>query len=264
MIVEAELKVNSVNPPVNVPEVARRPPNTVPAAANAPLVTDANRFDSFFSELEELIVIAETSSGKEGPGSSKSNNQTFDLISGSPSLEEVEEAKQSLKECLSDLFKLNMKDRLASALKTLARAETGLSLDQQKSIKAFWENFDEFISDFLSFEQDNSEFELQKLARDQMFSAIKKNRDTHLLNRQLLESLDKEEEDIKKRMEEVELRKEKLMSDWESLMTGSEEMKSQYMVQEKKLATAEEKKRIAEEGMSRSAVAWSSLKAQFL
>lgn len=261
---ETKLELHSVVPPVVIREALHSPPNTVPAAANALSVMEADRFDSFFSELEELIVIAETSTSKEAPRSSKSNNQSLDLISGSPSLEEVEEAKQSLKECLSDLFKLNMKDRLASALQTLSSAETGLSSDQKKSIKAFWENFDEFISDFLSFEQDNSEYELQKLARDKMFSAIKKNRDTHLSNRQLLESLNKEEEDIKKRLEEVKLSKEKLMSEWENLMTRSEEMKSLYVAQEEKLAAAEEKKRIAEERMSRSTVAWSSLKVQFL
>ncbi|KAK4783787.1 hypothetical protein SAY86_018155 [Trapa natans] len=225
--------------------------------------SEACRFDSFFSELEELIVIAETSTSK-GLCSGKGDNQTFDLIPRSPSLEEVEEAKLTLKECLSDLFKLNMKDRLASALQTLSRAETGLSPDQQKSVRVFRENFDEFISDFLSFEQDNSEYELQKLARDQILSSIKKSHDTHLSNKRLLESLDKEEEDMRERLEEVKLRKEKLMSDWERLMSGSEGMKSQYEAQEKRLAVAEEKKRIAEERMSLSTVPWSSLKAQFL
>ncbi|PKI42939.1 hypothetical protein CRG98_036737 [Punica granatum] len=177
---------------------------------------------------------------------------------------EVEKAKQSLKECLSDLFKLNMKDRLSAALLTLSHAEVGLSSDQQKSIKAFRENFEDFISDFLTFEQDNAEFELQKLARDQVFSSVKKNHEIHLSNRQLLESLDAEEEELKKRMGEVKMRKEKLISDWEILMTESGEAKSNYTAQEKKLAVVEEKKRIAEERMSRSTMAWSSLKAQFV
>ncbi|OWM79001.1 hypothetical protein CDL15_Pgr003172 [Punica granatum] len=279
VIVKAEVEVQAVVPPIPVPPVAvpptavpptdfpeagSSPPNVVPPAVTARLITDANRFDSFFSELEELIVSAETSANKEGPGSSRSNDQMFDLISGSPNLEEVEEAKQSLKECLSDLFKLNMKDKLAAALQTLTRAEVGLTSDQQKVVKGFWDNFNEFISDFLSFEQENSEFELQKLARDQMFSAIKRNREIHLSNKQLLESLNKEEDGLKRRMEELKSMRQKLMSDWERLMTMSEETKSKYTAQEKKLAEAEEKKRIAEETMSRSAAAWSSLKAQFL
>ncbi|KAK4743332.1 hypothetical protein SAY87_001333 [Trapa incisa] len=261
VIVGIELEVHSADPSVVL--TVTSPPNTDPSAVKALTVTGVDGFDSFFSDIEELIVIAESSTSK-GSCSSKSNNQTFDLISGSPCLEEVKEAKQSLKECLSDLFKLNMKDRLASALLTLSRAETGLSPDQQKSVKAFWENFDEFISDFLSFEQDNSKYELLKLAIDQLLSSIRKNHTTHLSNKELLESLNKEEEDMEKRLEEVKIRKRKLMSDWEGLMTVSEEMKSQYVAKEKKLAVAEEKKRIAEERMSRSTMAWSSLKAQFL
>ncbi|PKI42936.1 hypothetical protein CRG98_036734 [Punica granatum] len=281
---KAEVDVLAVVPPVVVPEAAPRPvpymatsvvnshqvaetnnqPNAVPSvvAVNARPVMETNHFDSFFTELEEFIVITEN---KEGSSSNNDSNiQMCDMMSGSPSSEEVEEAKQSLKECLSDLFKLNMKDRLAAALSTLTRAEVGLSCDQQRSIRAFWDNFDDFISDFLMFEQDNSEFELQKLTRDQMFSAMKKNHEAHLSNKQLLEAITEEEEEIGKRLEEVNSRKEKLISDWESLMTKSEEMKSKYTSQEKKLAEAEEKKRIAEERMSRSAAAWSSLKAQFL
>ncbi|PKI42937.1 hypothetical protein CRG98_036735 [Punica granatum] len=185
LIVEAEVDVLAVHPPVIVPEADRSPP-----------------------DMEPL-------------------------------LEEVEKAKQYLKECLSDLFKLNMKDRLSAALLALSHAEVGLSSDQQRSIKAFQDNFDDFISDFLTFERDNAEFELQKLARDQ-------------------------EEELKKRMGEVKMRKEKLVSDWEILMTESEEAKSNYVTQEKKLEVVEEKKRIAKERMSRSTTAWSSLKLQFV
>ncbi|OWM79006.1 hypothetical protein CDL15_Pgr003177 [Punica granatum] len=260
VIVEVEVDVRSVHPLVVVPEADR-----IPADVDPPVVTEMNRFESFFSKLEEFIITTENSAAREGSGSnSTKNDQMVDLISGSPSLEEVENAKQSLKECLSDLFKLNMKDRLSAALLTLSRAEVGLSSDQQKSIKAFWDSFDDFISDFLTFEQDNAEFELQKLARDQVFSSMKKKHEIHLSNRQLLESLSAEEEELKKRMEEVKLRKENLVSDWEILMTESEEAKSNYVAQEKKLEVVEEKKRIAEERMSRSTTAWSSLKAQFI
>lgn len=260
LIVEVEIDVRSVVPAIVVPEADRSPSNVVP-----PVVMETNRFESFFGKLEEFIVTAENSAFKEGSGSNSSkNDQTADLISGSPSLAEVEEAKQSLKECLSDLFRLNIKDRLSAALLTLTRAEFGLSSGQQKSIKAFWDNFDDFISDVLTFEQDNAEFELQRLVRDQMFSDMKKKHNTHLSNKQQLESLISEEEQLKKILEEVGARKEKLISDWETLMTESEEAKSKYMDQEKKSEEAEEKKRIAEERMSRSTTAWSSLKAQFL
>ncbi|XP_031383531.1 MATH domain and coiled-coil domain-containing protein At3g58410-like [Punica granatum] len=260
LIVEAEVDVLDGHPPVIVPEADHSLPDTEPL-----VVTETNRFESFFSELKEFIITTENSAAREGSGSnSTENDQMVHLISGSLSLEEVEKAKQSLKECLSDLFKLNMKDRLSAALLTLSHAEVGLSSDQQKSIKAFRENFEDFISDFLTFEQDNAEFELQKLARDQVFSSVKKNHEIHLSNRQLLESLDAEEEELKKRMGEVKMRKEKLISDWEILMTESGEAKSNYTAQEKKLAVVEEKKRIAEERMSRSTMAWSSLKAQFV
>ncbi|OWM79004.1 MATH domain and coiled-coil domain-containing protein At3g58410-like [Punica granatum] len=260
LIVEAEVDVLAVHPPVIVPEADRSPPDMEPL-----FVTETNRFESFFSELKEFIITTENSAAREVSGSnSTENDQMVRLISGSPSLEEVEKAKQYLKECLSDLFKLNMKDRLSAALLALSHAEVGLSSDQQRSIKAFQDNFDDFISDFLTFERDNAEFELQKLARDQVFSSVKKNHEIHLSNRQLLESLDAEEEELKKRMGEVKMRKEKLVSDWEILMTESEEAKSNYVTQEKKLEVVEEKKRIAKERMSRSTTAWSSLKLQFV
>lgn len=145
--------------------------------------------------------------------------------------------------CLSDIFKLNMKDRLSTALSTLTRAEVRMSPDQQKSIKAFWDNFDDFISNFFIFDKDNADFELQKLSRGQMFSgsAMKEKNEAHHSNKQLLERLTAEEEELRKRMAEVGARKEKLISDWESLMTESREAKSEYTAQEKKLAEAEEK-----------------------
>lgn len=281
VIVKAELYVLSIVPPVVTPEAAahgpldmathvvrapritetNRSPNAAPPVVSARPSMEPNHFDIFFTTLEEFIDTRET---REGSSSGvDSTNRMDELISCTPNLEEVEEAKQSLKECLSDLFKLNLKDRLATALSTLAHAEVGLSCDQQRSIRAFWDNFDDFISDFLMFEQDNSEFELQKLERDSILSSMKKNHETHLVNRRLLDALTQHEEELKRRLEEVNSSKQKFISDWESLMAKAEEMKSKLTAQDKKLAEAEEKKRIAEERMSHSAAAWSSLKALF-
>ena len=243
LVVKAEVRVLSTTPPV------------VTQAAGP-----TDKFDSYFTGLEEFINTAKTNGVRVG-----SSSQYDDGVSTSetPSLEEVEKAKQSLRECLSDLFKLNMKERLVEALCTLNLATNGLSLEQQKAIQTFWANFDDFTSDFLIFEQDNAEFELQKLRKDQMFSVMKKSHDAHILNKQLLDDLTKEEEELKRKLEEVKSRKEKLISDWEGLMVESETAKSGYNAQEEKVAEAEEKKRIAEERMSRSTTAWSSLKTLF-
>ncbi|PKI42934.1 hypothetical protein CRG98_036732 [Punica granatum] len=203
-------------------------------------------------DLYEFIGAAETSGSREGPSS---GTQTSHMLPRAPSSEEVENAKQSLKECLSDLFKLNMKDRLASALSTLSIAETGLSDEQRSSVLEFRVNFDDFISDYLTFEQDNSEYELQKLQNDLLSSAMKKNRETHLSYKELSEKLAREEEELKKKLEETKSRNAKLISDWEALMAESEETKSKYVSQKPKLAEAEERKRIAEERMSRSTAA---------
>ncbi|KAK2632838.1 hypothetical protein EUGRSUZ_L01007 [Eucalyptus grandis] len=229
--------------------------------ANVPQATPIDTFNTYFTNLEEIINAAQSSPAR---GGSNANNQRGALLtSGAPTLDEVEKAKLSLKECLSDIFKLNVKDRLAEAMSTLSIAKSGLSLDQQKSVKVFWANFDEFTSDFLTFEQDNAEFELQKLLKDQMFATMKKNHETHILYKQLLGDLTKEEEELNKKLEEVKSRREKLISDWEILMVESEEAKSGHKGQEKKVAEAEEKKRIAEERMSRSTAAWSNLKMLF-
>ncbi|XP_048137608.1 ubiquitin C-terminal hydrolase 13-like isoform X4 [Rhodamnia argentea] len=218
-------------------------------------------FNTYFSNLEEIINVAESSLAR---GRLNASNKKCSLsTSETPTLEQVKKAKLSLKECLSDLFKLNVKDRLAEAVSTLSIAKSGLSQDQQKSVKAFWANFDEFTSDFLSFERDNVEFELQKLLKDQMFVTMKKNYETHILYKQLLGGLTEEEEELNKKLEAVKSRREKLISDWEILMVESEEAKSGYKDQEKKVAEAEEKKRIAEERMSRSTTAWSNLKSLF-
>ncbi|KAI4341303.1 hypothetical protein MLD38_026039 [Melastoma candidum] len=236
-------------------------PETETGETNPPPVQpNTDTFDSYFTSLEQFIAEAEISLGKVG---TSLHDQAAVMTFEAPGIEEINNAKQSLKECLSDLFKLNMRDRLAEALSTLSRAQTGLSTEQQNAIRAFQSNFSEFTSDFLIFEQDNSEFELQKVTKDQMFSAMKKSHQEHLSNKKLSEELEREEEELKRKLEEVKSRREKLVSDWEVLMTESEEAKSRYKIQEKKVAEAEEKKRVAEERMSRSTTAWSNLKAHF-
>ncbi|XP_048137624.1 MATH domain and coiled-coil domain-containing protein At2g05410-like [Rhodamnia argentea] len=243
LVIKAKVCVLTVTPPVN----------SRPAGPT-------DKFDSYFTGLEEFLNAAETNGGSVG---STSCNQDGALMAEIPSLEEVEKAKQSLKECLSDLFKLNMKEKLYEALSTLSLARTGLSSEQQITIETFQANFNDFTSDFLAFEQDNAEFELHKLQKDQKFSAMKKSQDTHILYKQLMDDLIKEEEELKRRTEEVNSRRDKLLSDWEILLVESEEAKSGYQDEQKKVAEAEEKKRIAEERMSRSTTAWSNLKAQF-
>ncbi|XP_030457817.1 MATH domain and coiled-coil domain-containing protein At2g01790-like [Syzygium oleosum] len=236
LVVKAEVCVLTVSPPVNIQ----------PASPT-------DNFDSYFTGLEKLINAAETNGDSVG---SSLCHQDGALRAEIPSLEEVAKAKQSLKECLSDLFKLNMKERLSEALSTLSSARTGLSSQQKIAIETFQANFNDFTSDFLTFEQDNAEFELHKLQKDQRFSAMKKCHETHILYKQLMDDLIKEEEEVKRR-------RDKLLSDWEVLLVESEEAKSGYKDEQKKVAEAEEKKRKAEERMSRSTTAWSNLKAQF-
>ncbi|KAF8006906.1 hypothetical protein BT93_K1026 [Corymbia citriodora subsp. variegata] len=234
--------------------------DTLVIKAEVCVLTVTPPFDSYFSGLEEFVNAAETNGVSVG---STSCHQDGALTAEVPSLEEVEKAKQSLKECLSDLFKLNMKDRLSEALSTLSSARTGLSSEQQTAIKTFQANFNDFTSDFLAFEQDNAEFELHKLKKDQRFTAIKKNQETHILYKQLMDDLVNQEEELKRKMVEVKSRMDKLLLDWEILLVESEKAKSGYKDEQKKVAEAEEKKRIAEEMMSRSTTAWSNLKAQF-
>ncbi|KAF8006898.1 hypothetical protein BT93_K1021 [Corymbia citriodora subsp. variegata] len=234
--IKAEVCVLTVTPPGNIQ----------PARA-----TDS--FDSYFTGLEELINATETNDAGVGSSSCSQNCASRAEI---PSLEEVEKAMQSLKECLSHLFKLNMKETLSEALSTLSSARTGLTLEQKIAVETFQANFNDFTSDFLKFEQDNAEFELHKVQKDQRFSAMKKCHETHILYKQLMDDLIKEEEELKSR-------RDKLLSDWEILLVESEEAKSGYKEEQKKVAEAEEKKRIAEERMSRSTTAWSNLKAQF-
>ncbi|KAF8006896.1 hypothetical protein BT93_K1020 [Corymbia citriodora subsp. variegata] len=244
LVIKAKICVLTVTPPMNIQP-------TKPT----------DKFDSYFAGLEELINADETNGA---PVRSSSCPQDSALTAEIRSLEEVEKAKQSLKECLSDLFKLNMKERLSDALFTLSSARTGLSSEQQIAIQTFWANFNDFTSDFLIFEQDNAEFELHKLQRDERFSAMQKSQDIHILYKHLMDDLAKEKEELKRKMEEVKSRRDKLLSDWEILLVESEEARLGYTDEQKKVAEAEEKKRIAEERMSRSATAWSNLKAQFL
>ncbi|XP_056171647.1 MATH domain and coiled-coil domain-containing protein At2g01790-like [Syzygium oleosum] len=236
LVIKAEVCVLTVTPPVIIQPA--RP---------------TDKFNSYFTGLEVLINAAETNGASVG---SSSCHQDGALRAEIPSLEEVEKAMQSLKEFLSDLFRLNMKERLSEALSTLSSARTGLTSEQQLAIETFRANFNDFISDFLKFEQHNAEFELHKVQKDQRFSTMKKCHETHILYKQLMDDLIKEEEEVKSR-------RDKLLSDWEILLIESEEAKSGYQDELKKVAEAEEKKRIAEERMSRSTTAWSNLKAQF-
>ncbi|KAL3715914.1 hypothetical protein ACJRO7_007642 [Eucalyptus globulus] len=241
LVIKAEVCVLTVTPPVSIQPA--RP---------------TDKFDSHFTGMEEFINGAETRGDSVG---SISCHHDGALTAEIPSLEEVEKAKQSLKECLS--FKLNIKERLSEALLILSSARVGLSSEQQIAIETFQANFNDFTSDFSAFELDNAEFELHKLKKDQSFTTMKKSQKTHILYKQLMEDIVKEEEELKRKMAEVKSRKDKLLSDWEILLVQSEEAKSVYKDEQNKVAEAAEKKRIAEERMSRSTTAWSNLKAQF-
>ncbi|OWM86827.1 hypothetical protein CDL15_Pgr015863 [Punica granatum] len=222
--------------------------------------------------LEIYLGVADTATLPDGCATgtphlgeeSASHSQTTDVASDTPSSDDIEKAKHSLKECLLDLFKLDMRDRLSSALSILSHAGAGLSPDQQRSIETFKANFDDFLCDFLTFELDNSDFELQKITTDRIYSTMKKNRESHLSYKQSFDSLTEEKEELYKRLKEVSSGERELISDWETLIKESEEVKLKCAIQEKKLAEAKEKKKIAEERMSRSTSAWSSLKEQFL
>ncbi|XP_010036558.2 MATH domain and coiled-coil domain-containing protein At3g58250-like [Eucalyptus grandis] len=243
LVIKVEIRVLAVTPPVNIQPA--RP---------------TDDFDSLLTSLEELIIAAETNGVNVG---SSLGHRDGTLTAKIPSLEEVEKAKLSLKECLSDLFKLNMKERLFKALSTLSSARTRLSPKQRIAIDTFLANFNDFTSDFLTFEQDNAEFELQKLQKDQWLAAMTKCHEAHIVCKQLMGELVKEEEELERKMEEVKSRKDKLFLDWDVVRAKSEEAKSGYKDKQKKVAEAEEKKRIAEERMSRSTTAWSNLKTQF-
>lgn len=91
---EVEIDVRRVVSPVFVPEAADQSPSTVASLVS----TETTLFESFFDKLGEFIITAENPAAKEGPGSNGSKDDNMvDLISGAPSLEEVEEAKQSFK-----------------------------------------------------------------------------------------------------------------------------------------------------------------------
>ncbi|XP_030440533.1 uncharacterized protein LOC115662532 [Syzygium oleosum] len=232
---------------------------TVTPPVNIQPARPTDNFDSYFTGLEEVISAAESNGASKG---SSSCHQDGALRAEISSLEEVEKAVQSLKECLSHLFELYMKERLFEALSILSSARTGLSSEQQIAMRTFRANFNDFTLDFLTFEQTSAEFEPHKLQKDQRLSAMKKCRETHILYKQLMDDLVKEEEELKRKMEEMKSRRDKLISDWEILLVESEEAKSGYKDEQKKVAEAEEKKGIAEERMSRSTTAWSNLKAR--
>ncbi|PKI37147.1 hypothetical protein CRG98_042482 [Punica granatum] len=105
------------------------------------LATQVSTLGTYFSSFSDHFTTAGTPYLEEG---SSSDRQTIDLASDAPSLDDIEKAKHSVKECLSDLFKLNMRDRLSSALSILSHARAGLSTDQKRSIETFKANFDDF------------------------------------------------------------------------------------------------------------------------
>ncbi|PKI37142.1 hypothetical protein CRG98_042477 [Punica granatum] len=181
VVLEVEITLHEVAPPIE-------------------LTTQMSRLDSYFSCLSVYFGAAGNSDLRAG---SASRTWTIDLASDSPSADDIEKAKHSLKECLSDLFRLNMTDRLSSALSILSHARAGLSPDQQRSIETFKANFDDFVCDLLTFEQDNSDFELQKITWNHLYSAMKKNHETHLSYKQSFDGLTEEEEELKKRLKEV-------------------------------------------------------------
>ncbi|KAK4798330.1 hypothetical protein SAY86_030656 [Trapa natans] len=223
--------------------------------------TQMSMLESYFSTFSENFVATGSLPLLNGSASDK---QMTELASENPSSDDIEKAKHSLMECLSDLFKLNMRDRLCSAISILSHAQVGLSPGQQTAIEAFKANFDDFLCDFLTFEQDNSDFELQKVVKDQIYSTMKKNHETHLSYKKSLEDMAKERGDLNRKLKELNCREAQLISNWETLMNESKDMKLRYTNQEKKLAEADEKKKIAEERMSRSTRAWSDLKKEFL
>ncbi|OWM86828.1 hypothetical protein CDL15_Pgr015864 [Punica granatum] len=88
MVVEVEITLHEVFPPVK-------------------LVIQISRLDSYFSGLSEYFNATRTPHLGEG---SKPDTQHSELASDtpSPSADDIEKAKHTLKECPSDLFKLNM------------------------------------------------------------------------------------------------------------------------------------------------------------
>ncbi|PKI37138.1 hypothetical protein CRG98_042473 [Punica granatum] len=190
------------------------------------LATQIGCLDSYFSNLSKYFNAAGTSRLGERLAS---DMRTLDLASG----DDVEMAKHSLEECLSDLFNLNMTNKLSSALSILSHARAGLSPDQKRAIKKFKINFADFVSDYLTFEQDNSDFELQKITWDHLYSTMKNDHETHLSQRPSLDSLANEKEELKKRLKEVSAREMKLISECETLMNKSEEVKSRFAIQDK-------------------------------
>ncbi|KAK4797501.1 hypothetical protein SAY86_029827 [Trapa natans] len=153
---------------------------------------------------------------------------------------------------------------LSSAISILSRAPAGLSPGQQTAIEASDANFEDFFCDFLTFEKYKSDLKFQTLIKDQMYCSRKRNHETHLSYKQWLHDIAKEKEDLTRKLKELKSREAQLISNWESLMNRSKDMKLRCMAQEKKLAEAQKKKKIAKERMSRGTSAWSNLKEEFL
>lgn len=89
--------------PLRVIEM-NRPPNTAMPVVDAYSVMETSHFDHFHTELEDSIITSKTRKGSSLEN--YHNSRMYALTLASPSLKEVEEAKQNLEECLSDVFKL--------------------------------------------------------------------------------------------------------------------------------------------------------------
>lgn len=243
VIVEAEVIVNEATPPVG------SHPSPPPFRAQRAGI-QAKEFDCFMSGLEDFIQ-----SSTERLASSPDSRP--------PSLEEVENAKSLLKECLLGFFQLSMREKFLAALMTLSSAESGLSSEQERSVQAFLENFNDFFSDFLTCEDDEFKFELHRLGIEQQFFAMKSKHESIVFYKKLLDDLSKNEEDLEQKLQEVKSKKQKLMSDCKVMMTKSEEAKLKYNAHEKKLAEAEERRSRVDERKARITAAWLNLKAHF-
>ncbi|OWM78992.1 uncharacterized protein LOC116195215 [Punica granatum] len=196
---------------------------------------------------------------------SVSNIESANLASETPSSEDVEMAKQSLRECLLSFFHLGMKDKLSLALSTLSSFanQTGLSPDQQRKVQALWTHFDDFVSAFETFEEENPNFLMEKLEMDKTVATTEQNLETQDSYKKSMKDLDEEEEGLTRQLEGVKTKKMKLTSDWDALRTEMKEAESKCEIQECKLRSAAAAKMRAEERRNSSVVAWLELKALF-
>ncbi|KAK4755841.1 hypothetical protein SAY87_009598 [Trapa incisa] len=212
------------------------------------LATQTSVLESYFSTFSENFTAATGTLPllHESASDEKVSGLAFEARNSDC----IEKAEDSLKECLCDQFNLSMRDELSSAISILSRAPAGLSPD--------------FFCDFLTFEKYKSDLKFQTLIKDQMYCSMKRNHEAHLSYKQWLHDIAKEKEDLTRKLKELKSREAQLISNWESLMNRSKDMKLRCMAQEKKLAEAQKKKKIAEERMSRGTFAWSNLKEEFL